>query len=321
MLRKPDPSEHSDKSPTSEAISSTALIQSRVGRDLMSSTVAGIFTAYGSFPAESYKKYIQSSQTGRFHPYRGSTIFAVNIIPTTAIQLTTDGYLHTFMQKDAPHSHKIAASFYCGVQGAILATVVENCILHQQLHKLGPTSTMLKMIKHSPLRPWKSFSMIAMRDGIFTSYMLWAGKETEEYAKRIMPASYTPIAKFAVSILGTAISQPFDVIGTHMQKTDNKISIIDATKQVMQANNYKNIFAGFIPRLFMFYTFGTFVPFIKEHVDDILDHPERAREKISECKNNIYGLFKTSSSDRSTINDKPADTNQKNVLENPQLKK
>jgi hypothetical protein len=72
-----------------------SILQNPLARDFISSTLAGTAIAFTFFPFEAYKKYRQSGQKDKFYPYRGSLIFATNIVPTTAIQLTTDGYLRS----------------------------------------------------------------------------------------------------------------------------------------------------------------------------------------------------------------------------------
>jgi hypothetical protein len=57
--------------------------------EFISSAGAGVAVSYLTFPLEGYKKYLAGGLKTKFNPFRGSTIFAVNIVPTTTIQLMT----------------------------------------------------------------------------------------------------------------------------------------------------------------------------------------------------------------------------------------
>jgi hypothetical protein len=277
----------SDISNSNTAVS-TRLINNKLISDFVSATAAGTVIAFSSFPAEGYKKHVQSGQLQRFQPWRGSLIFATNIIPTTAIQLTTDGYLQSYMAKDAGNFQKLAASFYCGVQGAVFATVVENCILKQQINKTSPLTALREMTQQSYLRPWKSFSMIATRDGIFTAYMLYGGNQVEDYVRNNISGYAAPVARLGLSLLGTAISHPFDMVGTYMQKTEKPISIMQAAKDVVKDYGYKGFFRGYRSRVLMFYTFGTIIPFVKKHIDECIEDPQK---KIAGTKQSFNSTF------------------------------
>jgi hypothetical protein len=266
---------------------------STVVRDFVSSTAAGSVIAFTSFPAEGYKKYLQSGQTQKFEPFRGVGIFAANIVPTTAIQLTMDGYLKKFGGDNPSHTYQLATSFYCGVQGAMFATVVENCILKQQLKQTSMINALREMTQVSYTRPWKSFSMIAARDGIFTAYMLYGGDKTENHVRENYGSLAAYTSRFGLGLVGTALSHPFDMVGTYMQKTDAKVSIVDAAKQIYKELGYKGFFTGYGSRVFMFYTFGTVIPFVKTHLDQLIDNPA---VKIASVKtayaNNLSAFFK-----------------------------
>jgi hypothetical protein len=192
------------------------------------------------------------------------------------------------MQEDATHFQKMMASTYCGVQGALFATVVENCILQQQLYKTTPTVALKKMFEVGLTRPWKSYSMIASRDGIFTAYMLWAGKHADEHAKNNFNTAGYFLSSLAVGVLGTALSQPFDMVGTRMQQTDNKISIVDAAKDVYKKGGVRGLYTGFVPRLVMFYTFGNVIPWLKNQIDEkVLPAKLPEPKKVSGFSSNL----------------------------------
>src|SRR3990167_4484643 len=95
--------------------------------DWASGTAAAIVIAYSTFPVKAFKKYQQTKQKERgipFKPYRGSTPFAVNIVPTTAIQLATAGTLRNCLPENANFLQQLIASGFCGVTGAFAATPV-----------------------------------------------------------------------------------------------------------------------------------------------------------------------------------------------------
>ncbi len=265
--------------------SNNRLIQSKFASDFVSSVAAGTTIAYTFFPAEAYKKYLQNIKQGvtpkKFYPYRGSLIFAVNIVPTTTIQVTTDGYIQKYLQADASVPQKIAGSFYCGVQGALFATVVENCILKQQNEEIKPLEALRRMARVSPLRPWKSYSMIATRDGIFTAYMLGISKETEKFSKQFNSNYAYYALNFGIGVLGTALSHPFDSIATHMQGTDTKISVRQAATEIIQTKGLQGMYKGFIPRVIMFTAFGNIIPLVKKHIDGCIENPVAKKASVA----------------------------------------
>lgn len=68
--------------------------------NLTTSIGAGTAIAYTTFPLEGYKKYLERNNKApdeKFHPYRGSGIFALNIVPTTTIQFLTNSFLNTLL--------------------------------------------------------------------------------------------------------------------------------------------------------------------------------------------------------------------------------
>lgn len=298
MLRKDDkiiPQE--DKA--SKTINSTKLINNQLLSDFVSGTAAGSVIAGGFFPFESYKKYVQGGRPGKFVPYKGFGIFAINIIPTTVIQVMTNGYLKSMMSENASISQKLAASFYCGLQGALFATVVENCIMSQYIYNTKMLSTLNAMYKTGWQRPWKSYSMIASRDGIFTAYMLGVGEEIDKYANQNLSYGYSMLLRFGAGFIGTGLSHPFDMVGAKMQQTNRKISPLTAAKEIMAERGYKGFFTGFGSRLVMFNAFGVAIPYIKKHIDEYIDNPNKKATEVSQQLNNYSlapRLFGTSQS-------------------------
>lgn len=278
---------------------SKRLVEDRFTSNLVSSAAAGTTIAYTFFPAESYKKYLQlpKDDRGTFRPYKGSLLFAANIVPTTAIHMVTHGLIESATKGNSSGIQKMVESFYCGVQGAMFATVMENIVLKvnqkSQAAENKPLDILKNMYKQGGVaRLWKSYSMVATRDGIFTAYMLWGGNKGYEFAQKNLPAPWSYLGNLGVGVIGTVLSHPFDMTGAHMQRTDEKITARQAAKEIYQADGIKGFYRGVAPRFIMFFAFGNIIPFVKNHIDGYIDNPTK---KIEEINKAFTGYTKSSS--------------------------
>ena len=192
----------------------------------MAGFAAGGSIAAITFPIEGFKKWRQTPPDLRqkFRLYRGFPVFFLNIAPTTAIQFGVQA-----AAEDKEKSKQafrltpkvIGECFSSGAIGALSATVVEGCIAQQQLFKGNLYQTIKGMILTNPLRPWRSYPMIAIRDGIFTTWMFGISKRVQtelepEYGKGV---SITAAA--VIGIPGALISHPVDTIASRMQQVSS----------------------------------------------------------------------------------------------------
>lgn len=246
----------------------TSSIYNKIARNLVSSIAAGATVAYSTFPLEGFKKYLQSKQTDQFHWYRGSTVFAANIIPTTTIQFLTNGIMNELMPPNPSVWQNMSASIFCGIAGAITATFVENTIVRQQILKSGPLFAISDMLKIGLLRPWKSFPHIATRDGIFTFSMLWAMPESVKYIDAHYEKEYEIPTRITISVIGAALSHPADTIATNLQAAHEKKSTLEIAHRIYKESGTKGFYRGFLYRFGLFGIFSSGLPKVKELVDE-----------------------------------------------------
>jgi hypothetical protein len=257
-----------------------------IPENFFANVLAGTTIAFTCFPLEGLKKWWQSKQDGHtlsswknYRLLRGSTVFAINIIPTTVVQLTTKSSLKYYLREESSLIEKIFGSALCGISGAICATFVENVIIRQQILKSGPMHALVEMLNISIFRPWKSFRLIATRDGIFTVSMFCILPELEKKIKKLFPDNYLTVilARFAIGFLGTVLSHPWDTLATRMQMTHERMSLKMAYKDALTnltVNNKKRplmcLYTGFIFRLALFNIFQVAIPYVKDKTTEYL---------------------------------------------------
>ena len=243
-------------------------------RDLVTASMASLLIAYTTFPVKAFKKYQQAEQKARgipFKPFRGSTPFVANIVPTSAIQLATKGVLSQCLPENANFLQQLIASGFCGVTGAITATPVENSIVRQQVMQAGAMPTIKDMLQHGYLRPWKTFYLIAARDAIFAMLMLSVLPSLGTYAqKNNLDARYYWFANIASTAVFTALSHPFDTVATNLQMTHERKSSITVAKTLYKKEGMLAFSRGFNARLFLVFAFANGIPPLKQAGDHYL---------------------------------------------------
>jgi len=242
---------------------------SNFARDFFSSVTAGTAIAYSTFMFEGLKKRLQTGQkiSWKFSDlFAGSTSFAVSITPTTTIQMTADSVMKRYMPDDASPLTKLMQSAFCGIQGAIVATPVENIIIRQQMAKAGPKWVIKDMYNQGGMfRFWKTFNLIATRDGIFTACMLFVNDKVVTFAKDKFGSKAEYPALLAVSAIGAGLSHPFDTIATNRQKDHAKTSLVQFTSNFINQHGYKGLYKGIGPRFGLFFAFSNLIPFFRDY--------------------------------------------------------
>lgn len=248
--------------------------------NLITGSIAGTTIAYSTFPAEALKKFEQTGQAkpmtanrlymriiqryDGFKPYRGSLLFAVNIVPTTALQWVTNGIVQQYMPKDAKFHHTLAASAFCGIMGALTATAVENSIIRQQKLKIGARAVINDMLSQGVLRPWKTYNLIAVRDSIFTMWMMAVIPTLNEYINKNNLQVYSLPTNMFISSIGAALSHPFDTIASYKQQNHLQRSSWDVVKELYSKGGLMRFYSGFSYRLFLFFSFTNMIPMFKQ---------------------------------------------------------
>ncbi len=257
---------------------------------LVTGSAAGVGIAYSTFPAEGFKKHCQTRQVGGFKPYRGSLLFAVNIVPTTAIQWATDGVLRSYMPENAVFSQQLAASAFCGVTGALTATPVENSIIRQQMMKAGAKAAVADMMKQGVLRPWKTFGLVATRDAIFTMWMMSILPALKARTKE-MDERTQLLANLTGSALGAAVSHPFDTVATNIQKSHDSARAAAMARELFLKEGMRAFYRGYPSRLFLFFAFSNGIPVFKQTADHCIYGRGELPESMKKVTNFAGSLF------------------------------
>jgi hypothetical protein len=250
--------------------------------NILSNFMAGITVAYTCFPIQGLKKWWQSRQSGitlttwrEYRLFRGSTVFAANVVPTTVIQLTTNSMIDAYLLDQSSTFYKrFFANALCGMCGAICSTLVENTIMRQQVLQKGPITALNSMFQESSLRPWRSYPLIATRDSIFTICMFCVLPEIKKISNANFPGDKTmeSLSRFLVGFIGTAISHPFDTLATRIQLSEKSLTVKEAyndcLKNLISSRGQRPImclYTGFIFRLLNFNIFSNLIPFVEKN--------------------------------------------------------
>jgi len=285
-----------------------------MGRDFASNVAAGLSVSSTLFPLESAKKALQQGEKlnlskvevfkklfktgmiGEYVAYRGLPVFALNIVPTTLIQLTAEKRLEEYIPNDASNAMLSVRALACGTIGATTATIVENTITRQQVLKSKFIPTFIgDMWKESPARMFKTYPFIAIRDSIFTFHMFFLKPFVEGYLKENYPNSVLSskfVSTIPLAILGATLSHPFDTVATNLQATHDKSDYQKMFNKLVNSNDgYKSLFRGLTFRIPLFYGFLLIIPFIRDECSKLID------KKYSGNQLNGQGFFVKSSDD------------------------
>ena len=247
------------------------IIENEFRRDIASGFAAGTFISNASFPLEGVKKLAQAGIDRRAHQvplYRGSAIFAANIIPTTTIQFTMHSALKKIIKEESPVYQKFISDLSCGAAGALVGTVVENTIIRQQQMSCGPKHAILDMFKYGLSRPWKSYGLIAMRDSIFTAWMFCINDRIKQAAQdRYGDHALLPAAILS-GTMGALLSHPFDTMATRMQRVHHPMSYRMAFNDVLNhLGGTRGFYKGVQFRMALFILFSNINPIVKGGAD------------------------------------------------------
>lgn len=206
-----------------------------VFRQTISGLTAGLTVSFIAFPLEASKKWLQTASQYRkpYHPYRGYGIFVLNIGPSTTLQFGVSALIQQTIPSDSSFAAKQTGYFVGGVVGAFTATAVENCIVRQQILQTTMPHAFKEMFTTGVLRPWKSFTFIAMRDGIFTMWMLGVLPKLKEQLTTSHGNVVATIAHVGASLFGALLSQPFDTLATTMQQTNDRVAYQEVIKRAL----------------------------------------------------------------------------------------
>lgn len=214
---------------------------------------------------ESLKKFMNLSRTYKFEAFRGCPIFCLNIIPTTFIQLLSNDLLEPHVPKGPNEQYwRYAKDMGCGMFGATFATIVEGCITRQTMLQCNFLKALRTIASQGIFKLWTSYPLIAMRDGIFTSFLFGIKPRFNEATKGRDPVS-TLALSICLNTSGAVISHPFDTIATNKQKAP-QLSAREIVQQLYAKAGIRAFLTGLGPRIILFNGFLEIIPRVKQRI-------------------------------------------------------
>ena len=253
---------------------------------LISAPLGGAVGGLSCYPFESIKKRVERGEKlewKHFHPeelYRGATSFATSVAIATLGQMTARRLIQSLPSYDSNKwQHAATSALAAGVVGAFVgSTPVENTILVQQVHQVGPKEAIKIMLRQGITRPWVGFPELAGREAIFALTMLFGTKKAEEVVQeKTGNEKLAFVAGLGAGVLGAVVSQPFDMLATQRQKVDGKISSLDAVRRLFIEQGAKSFFTGLRARVFLFVGCAMMIPPAEARVAQLMKDARAAR--------------------------------------------
>jgi hypothetical protein len=216
------------------------------------------------------------------HPreiYRGSTAFGTAVMGNTFVLVTFQRLIQKTPGYD-PKSEtwKAVSAVGAGVLGGMLAsTPVENIILTQQLHQLGPIATIRKLFAQSLTRPFVGMPELMMREAGFAAVMLYGTRAAADYVREktkkaslVLRESAAWTAGLAVCFLGATGTHPFDTVATIKQKANGALTSRVAWTSLYQQEGFLGFFRGLSGRIPLFTGCAIIIPLVDRCILPIL---------------------------------------------------
>lgn len=277
---------------------------------------SGCSIAYLSFPLEGLKKWLQADfhkralKSGKvedqLHLYRGSFIFALNIVPTVTLQYSFRHISRSWID-NGNVLQSFIASFACGVAGAPTATMVERAVVYQQKLRTNKVLPAFKAIYYEGGIKgfFRSFSMIAARDGGFTTWMFMVNPIVDRWTKDNCPPGFSLPIQLLANLCGATITHPFDTVATVMQSSEVKLSAKQAALNLWNSTNQKNglkkFWSAYSKGLFCRWTLFPFYAIIIPEFDNFFRRNIDSEKYQNGTLARKYGLFKLELTKSETI--------------------
>jgi len=232
---------------------------------IIKSSLTGAMAGATIFPAEAIKKKLQSGQIKQIRDvtnlckfsltsskftneqskfripvpkvelYRGVVGYITCLSTVTCLQYSIHSFLQQQLKLNENEHLSLLSPALSGIVSATASTALENTLLRQQIHKIGPLSSVKSLFQQNKLRIFKGFTCIGMREAIFTSCYMMLSEKGASIARDILKSdSYLTslLGMVLVGIVGTLTSHPFDTIATVAQK--NEVTVRQAAKQIFK---------------------------------------------------------------------------------------
>lgn len=182
-------------------------------------------------PFEVTKKRMQTGLKFSLDPrvlYRGGGSFFMSLAPTTWTQLGLKKIFDTYAPVHATETHQAlythTTTVLAAASGGLFSCAVENMILAQHTHNIGPKSAFEMLWKAKGIRGlYSALPNLMAREAVFGYSMLLGGAKVGNYLsaytnnEQIKP--YLNYAgQIAVGITGATLSQSFDALATQKQR-------------------------------------------------------------------------------------------------------
>lgn len=187
---------------------------SGVGVGLAMGLCGGTAAAAVSYPGESLKKRVQSTQRISFSPlevYRGVSAFWTSLLLTTTVQTMLSKYLDR---------SDLAGALFSGSVGGVASTATENVIVRTQMLSSNPRHAIQSLLKEGgPRRIFLGLPCIAVREAVFFSSTIHV---SDSVSRHLGGNAFAGL--LVTGAVGTLISHPFDTIATTQQVMEKFLS-------------------------------------------------------------------------------------------------
>lgn len=226
--------------------------------------VAGISGGTLNYPFEGAKKRAQSGQLQpwqmpgiRPHTfvrelYRGGSSFILSLAPVSMLQATFNDYLKGFLPNNPSQAYVVGAGVLSGAVGAFFSAPVEHMIITQQQQKIGPLQAMKYLYSRGPTYAWTALPPLMIREAGFGCAWLMGAHAAGEALSAHYNRDLRIPAAIGVGVLAAGLTHPFDSMATRKQQSKERITMIEAGRQILAQKGWKGFFAGYQYRSFLF---------------------------------------------------------------------
>ena len=241
-------------------------------KEIIVDATSGSFAGFTCFIFEGLKKRFQRGELNShdvtnwkngklfaaLHPkeaFRGAMPFSVSVALNATAGLTTIKLIRSLpFYDDSSELHKLSSAVSGGLVGAMIASApVENTIVVQQEHKLGPIQAWKHMLNEGIGRPWVGVRELMLREAGFIGSVSYFGQKAQDVVfEKTKSQSLSTISAIGVGATFATITHPFDTVATWRQKRGGKITLLGGVKELYSLGGKKAFFKGLYSRIFLF---------------------------------------------------------------------
>lgn len=215
---------------------------------IIAGAIAGVAEGMSGVPCAAVQNHMQTGKTWRdaikavrksSNPYRGIGTHIASMGPITALQAFTFVAAIQAMSDDISDTQKKGiAGIGAGIAAATVASPAEYIMFTQQTQSFPQNMIQASrtiITRHGIGGSMYGYTPTAIRDGIFT-FSLFFG------------APYDPTYGIGMGVFASIISHPFTTMRAKMYTSPTPISMIEATRKVIQEKGIRGCWKGLTPR-------------------------------------------------------------------------